>query len=120
MGHPECWFSAFSVVSQVKNSSPPRNGYKIDSVRAIVVCIGMLILVALVAMEKVHLSWGCGIFLLILLLIRAITLQELYGSIKVSVIFTIVGAFGMSTAMEKTGVANFIADVMMTVFSPLG
>jgi len=77
-------------------------------------------MIALVAAEIAELSYGCGILLLLLLAIRAITLPELYSSIKVTVIFTIVGATGVSNAMKSTGVANFIADVMMDVFAPMG
>ena len=80
--HPERWFSAFSVVSQAKNSAPPRHRYKIDSVRAAIVVTGALALIVLVATELIELSCGCGVLLVVLLAITAITLQELYGSLK--------------------------------------
>ncbi|CAK0909329.1 unnamed protein product, partial [Prorocentrum cordatum] len=67
-----------------------------------------------------ELSYGCGIFLLLLLAIRAITLPELHSSSEGSVIFTTVGATGISNAMKSTGVANLIADVMMSGFQQLG
>jgi len=114
------WTTTFTVVNSIPKSSPPRNTNGMDMWRGILVCVGMLTLVTLVTLEYVKLSYGCGLLLLVLLSIRAISLKELYASIKVGVIFTIVGAFGLSVALEKTGVANLIADSMLSVFRPLG
>jgi len=106
----KAWSEAFSLVSMVPNSQPPRySGGVRERQRAIFVCGGMFVLITLVTFSVIALSYGAGVFVLLLLLVRARSVTQVFESMKVPVLLTIAGAFGVSEALEQTGIATFAA-----------
>jgi len=114
------WSAAFTLLTPVRDSSPPRCGTDVDFVKAVFTCVGMLALVLATGLNILPLEIAAGILLLLLLAIKAVSLKEAYSSIKVNVLLVIVGASGMAAAMEKTGVAGFIAAKVMILVQPGG
>jgi di/tricarboxylate transporter len=114
------WTSAFALVTPVPHSSPPRNTTVVDYHRAVFTCVGMAMLVLLAGLNVLPLHLAGGIFLLSLILIKAITVEKALGEVKVGVILTIVGASGLASATEKTGVAALVADQLMELAMPGG
>jgi hypothetical protein len=114
------WSENFTVVKVVPNSSPPRFGGPRDKQRSVVACLGMLILIASVTAGYTKLSYGAGLLTCILLLIRSRSLSQVYLSVKAPVLFVIVGAFGISHALQETGVAHVIAANVTEVAGAYG
>merc|ERR1712190_255180 len=114
------WVSAFTLVKKVPNSSPPRFGANRDKPRAIATCLGMLLLVILVTAEHVKLATGAGLMTIFLLVIRSRSLSQVYSSVKAPVLFVIAGAFGLSHALQDSGVAHCIAVAVTSVAQDFG
>jgi len=125
------WSRSFALVRELPNSSPPRTGTPADRPRAIFVCAGMALLVGVVGLKDIPHEWnylhemvsldvGAGVFVLLLLLTRAITPETMFASMKPGVLLTIAGAFGLGKALESMGVAAFIAEKVMSVAGTMG
>ena len=56
----------------------------------------------------------------LMILTRCISPKEARESIELNVLLLIACAFGIAVALEKTGVAAFIADGIIALFSPFG
>jgi di/tricarboxylate transporter len=57
---------------------------------------------------------------LLMVLLRVLTIDEAYEAIEWRSIFLIAGMLPMGLAMETTGTARFLADLMVQQLSPLG
>eukprot|EP00929_Paragymnodinium_shiwhaense_P099161 TRINITY_DN6070_c0_g1_i8.p1 TRINITY_DN6070_c0_g1~~TRINITY_DN6070_c0_g1_i8.p1 ORF type:complete len:723 (-),score=108.25 TRINITY_DN6070_c0_g1_i8:497-2665(-) len=119
LGKP-AWAQNFSIVRQVPGSSPPRTTLDHDTPRALITCIGMLVLIISVTAEWVELDYGAGVFVMILLFSGALDIHSLYNSIKAPIILTIAAAFGVSLALQNSGVAYFVATSIMSVALKFG
>jgi hypothetical protein len=113
------WGSMFSVIRCVPNSSPPRGTLSIDVCRNAVTCAGMVILISLVTADVVELHIGGMAFLLLLLFTRALTVSQLLESMKPKILLTIVGALALGTALEKSGVVNYVAGLLTVAHGPI-
>jgi len=116
----ERWSSACTLILRIPNSSPARIGGPVDNLRNVVVCAGMLVLIGAASFAHVELHIGGVIILLLFLLIRAISVQKMFGAMKVDIILIIAGAMAMGEALTATGVVNAIADSLMAVARPFG
>jgi len=124
------WLSTFGVVRQVPNSEPPRSGRKNDTVRAVALCVGLLVFLVCGVMHSSFpdsYPWNqlsnvvvATMLLAFILLIRGLTLKEAYSEINGSVLLTIAGALAIGIAMQKTRLANCVADKVLFVVSPFG
>mmetsp|Transcript_62618 Transcript_62618/g.149388 ORF Transcript_62618/g.149388 Transcript_62618/m.149388 type:complete len:809 (+) Transcript_62618:54-2480(+) len=114
------WEEEFTITKMVPNSSPQRTGGVHDRVRCISVCLGMAVLIFSVTLELVRLSTGAGIFVLLLVLSNAFSMQSVYKTIKGPVLLTIAGAGGLSLALQATGIAMFAAKQMTAMAMPFG
>jgi len=114
------WEEEFTITKMVPNSSPERTGGVHDRVRCISVCLGMAVLIFSVTLELVRLSTGAGIFVLLLVLTNAFSMQSVYKTIKGPVLLTIAGAGGLSLALQATGIAMFAAKQMTAMAMPFG
>eukprot|EP00928_Gymnodinium_smaydae_P068771 TRINITY_DN5203_c0_g1_i3.p1 TRINITY_DN5203_c0_g1~~TRINITY_DN5203_c0_g1_i3.p1 ORF type:complete len:782 (+),score=56.01 TRINITY_DN5203_c0_g1_i3:44-2389(+) len=112
ISHAEAWASCFSLVHRVRNSSPPRIDRTVDTWRNLLTCCGMVLLIALVTADVVQLQIGGILFLMILLLIRALTIPQLLEAIRPNILLTIVGALALGTALEQSGVVTAIANCL--------
>jgi di/tricarboxylate transporter len=99
---------AFALVSEIENSAPPQFEKLLPAcgtavVMIIVFVVGALdLFVAALLASGVMLATGC------------LTQNAARKSVKWEVITTIAAAFGISAAMEQSGVAGEIADTLVT------
>ena len=98
---------AFALVSEVENSSPPQFEKLLPACLTAVVMIvvfvaGLLdLFVAALLASGVMLATGC------------LTQKQAREAVKWDIIVTIAAAFGISAAMEQSGVASAIADTLV-------
>lgn len=116
----EAWSECFSLVRQIPGSAPTRLNLPVDVWRNSAVCLGMAGLIALVTADIVDIATGGLLLLLLYLFIRAITVEQMLGSVKGSILLIIAGALCMAKGLENTGVVRFIAQVLMDAAAPLG
>ena len=106
--------SRFALVSEVDGSTPPRHD------RA---WIAGLILVAMVAINVIGVLPLITAALLAagaMVATRCLTGAQARRSLELPVLVAIAASFGIAAALEKTGVAGFIAHGIVDVARPLG
>jgi len=84
---------------------------------ALVILIGVLIVIAL---GVVHPSIAMLSGALLLVITRVLTMQEAYQSIDWKSVFLIAGILPLGLAMEITGTAQLIADVIVNIMGDYG
>lgn len=114
------WLSEFSVTHKVPDSSPLRVGGVHDRARCVLVCLGFVVYIGLVTLDVIHLAAGGGIFVMMLVLTNAHSMHTMYKAIKAPVLLTIAGAYGLSAALQVTGIALFASGKMKDLAMPLG
>jgi len=116
------WLEKFSVVRKVPNSAPPRTGRVADGLRAVFTGVGLLLMISLAMLSKKWLSMPVmgTIFLSSLLVIKGLTLEEVYSEINGRVLLTMVGALALGASMQETRLANCMADMIVSFAKPLG
>jgi hypothetical protein len=117
------WTREFIMSRRVQDSSPPRRGGVNDKARSTIVCLGLVFLVILMTLEVVSLPVGGGVFVLVIVFIRARSMEQVYESINARVLLTVAGAFGLSAALQETGLALFVASKIVnaaTAYGPHG
>jgi di/tricarboxylate transporter len=114
------WTTAFSLMTPIADSSPPRNTTTVDFHRAVFTSLGMVILVLVAGLNLMPLHIAAALFLIALILIKAITVEKALREVKVSVLLVIAGASGLASAMERTGIAALVAQKLMAVAMPGG
>jgi len=114
------WTAEFSLTSKVPDSAPPRVGMKSDRPRNALVLLGMLVLVILVTLDMTKLSYGGGVYVIFLVIINALTLHDVYRSMNASLLATIAGAFGVSAALQRTGIAGYLGSKVVALTLPGG
>mgnify|MGYP002852956388 CR=1 FL=1 len=98
---------AFALVSEIENSAPPQFDKLLPACGTAVVMIAVFVAGALDLFVAALLASG------IMLATGCLTQNAARGAVKWEVITTIAAAFGISAAMEATGVANAIATTLV-------
>jgi len=125
IGSPS-WRRDFGLVRQVRNSSPPRVGRIQDTFRSLFAvlgaafAIGAYVAVGLMDQKKASLSINLVALVGFYLLTKTLTVQQIYASMDVSVLLTIVGAFPFGTAFEAVGFDTWIANGLVKLMQPYG
>ena len=114
------WSAAFTLVHRVHRSQPPRHGLAVDYYRNVSTFVSFLVMIGLMAADVVRLDYGGVLLCAFYLFTRALTYEQFVSAFKPAILVTIVGAYAMGVALEKTGVVNRIADGMMSVAEPFG
>jgi len=116
------WQAACSLVQKVPDSSPLRVGGPVDNIRCISVVSGMVLLIGLASIPSsgVKLETGGLFFLLVLLCIRALTVEQLFAAIKFDILLIVAGALAMGEALQCTGIVNYLANTLMGLAEPFG
>jgi len=116
------WLRNFGVVRIVANSAPQRMGRLSDTLRAMSIAIGLAITIVLASMQKDNLSLNvlCVLLLCFMVMIKATTVKEAYSHVNSGVLLSIVGALALGDAVESTGLANYLAKVVVAVCAPGG
>ena len=105
---------AFALVSEIENSAPPQFDKLLPACGTAVVMIAVFVagvldlFVAALLASGIMLATGC------------LTQNAARAAVKWEVITTIAAAFGISAAMEATGVANAIAKTLVGGASSIG
>jgi di/tricarboxylate transporter len=85
------------------------------------IAIGALILaVSLVLFAGFHISLAMVIASMIMILTGCLTIEEAYESIDWRTVFLVAGMLPLGMAMEVTGTAEYLADLMLGFFGSLG
>lgn len=107
---------AFALLAEVKDSAPPRLRYLIP---ALIILVAMLT-VTVFGFETAPLL-VCGLFAAIIMVtIGLLSPQEARDAIDWSLYVAIAAAFGISKALENSGVAKGVATFLLTVGESIG
>ncbi|MFQ5932368.1 MAG: SLC13 family permease, partial [Nitrospiraceae bacterium] len=85
------------------------------------IAVGALVLaIAMVLFAGVQISLAMVIAAMIMILTGALTIEEAYESVDWRTVFLVAGMLPLGLAMEATGTAQFLADLMLGAFGPYG
>jgi di/tricarboxylate transporter len=85
------------------------------------IAIGIMALVlGLTTLGGFHISTAMVVGAVLMVLSGSLTMDEAYQSIEWRSVFLIAGMLPLGMAMESTGAARFLADLMLTAFGSLG
>jgi di/tricarboxylate transporter len=104
---------AFVVVSQL---NIPK--YRKSKILPAIAIIAGIVIVAALNIVPIVVSAICGCILMVLT--RCITLDEAYRSVEWRVIFLLAGVLTLGIALEKTGAARVLADLLISTVGILG
>jgi len=107
----------FYMVSKISDA-PPLNQKK-----SIISCLALFGMVALSAFGVMDIFLAAIMATILLLVSRCLTAVEARRSLELNVLVVIACSFGISRAIEKTGVASFFADQIVAgldIFGPIG
>jgi len=110
----------FALVRVVEGSKPPRHDECMDSVRKVISVATLITMVIVAATNVLSLLSAAIIATFIMVGCKCITMEEAFSAIKGRTILAIVFTFGVSTAMNITGVADFAADGIVALCTPFG
>ena len=105
---------AFALISEIEDSAPPQFDKLIPSVGTAVVMIAVFVAGALDLFVAALLASG------VMLATGCLTQEAARSAVKWEVIVTIAAAFGISAAMEQSGVASNIASTLVSAGNALG
>jgi di/tricarboxylate transporter len=80
----------------------------------------LLAAIALTLFGGLEISLAMVIAAIIMILTGALTIEEAYQSVDWRTVFLVAGMLPLGLAMEATGTARFLADIMLDTFGPLG
>jgi di/tricarboxylate transporter len=85
------------------------------------IAIGALVLaIGLTLFAGMSISLAMVIAAVIMILAGALRIEEAYESVDWRTVFLVAGMLPLGLAMELTGTAEFLADIMLGVFGPYG
>jgi di/tricarboxylate transporter len=85
------------------------------------IAVGALLLaIVLTIFGGVDIALAMVIAAMIMILSGSLTIEEAYESVDWRTVFLVAGMLSLGLAMEETGTARFIADLMLGVFGPYG
>lgn len=106
--------SDFYLVSEVPDSAQPRYG---KAVPALLILIMLIVTVTTEAMPMITTSLLAASAVVAL---GCLSVGEVRGAVDMSVLILIAAAFGVSKALEKTGVASGVASILVGAGASLG
>jgi di/tricarboxylate transporter len=85
------------------------------------IAVGALVLaIGLVIIGGIQISLAMVIAAMIMILSGALTIEEAYESVDWRTVFLVAGMLPLGLAMEATGTARFLADLILGAFGPFG
>jgi di/tricarboxylate transporter len=103
----------FLVLEPIETEQFRRNKAPI-AIGALVLAIGLTIFAGM------SISLAMVIAAVIMILAGALRIEEAYQSVDWRTVFLVAGMLPLGLAMELTGTAEFLADIMLGVFGPYG
>lgn len=104
----------FYLISKIKEVRKPER-YKVWTLFG-----GTLLAIFLSALNLIPLFMGLLVVLVVINILKVVNAKDLPKNIDYNLAVIIALSLALGTAMIKTGVANMIADVMISIFFPLG
>jgi len=104
----------FALISEIEDSAPPQFDKLLPSLGTAVVMIAVFVAGALDLFVAALLASG------IMLATGCLTQEQARAAVKWDVIVTIAAAFGISAAMEQSGVASGIASTLVSAGNAIG
>jgi di/tricarboxylate transporter len=104
---------AFQVLEPIELETYRRSKAPI-AVGALLLAIGLVIFAGMV------ISLAMVIAAMIMILFGALKIEEAYDSVDWKTVFLVAGMLPLGLAMELTGTARFVADLMLGLFGPYG
>lgn len=121
------WLTDFGVVRQLLNSAPPRSGRRQDGLRTLIAVVGAVMAIGLYvvgdqvkSLSNLTLTSNLLVLVGVLLISRTLKVEEVYGSMDVAVLLTIVAAGPFGQAIQNVGLASWIANSLVSLMNPLG
>ena len=85
------------------------------------IAVGALLLaIGLTIFAGMNIALSMIIAAMIMVLSGALTIEEAYESVDWRTVFLVAGMLTLGLAMEETGTATFLADIVLDVFRPYG
>ena len=84
------------------------------------IAVGALVLAIAMTIAGMNIALAMVIAAMIMILTGVLTIEEAYESIDWRTVFLVAGMLPLGLAMELTGTAEFLADIMLGVFGPFG
>jgi len=112
--------SHFALVREVEGSKPPRHDEGMDQFRMFLSLAILIAMVVAAATGALDLLPAALLTVGVLVASKCISLDEAFRAVKGRVLLAIVVTFGVSSAMKSTGVADFTAEGIVALCTPLG
>ncbi|MDZ7332644.1 MAG: SLC13 family permease [candidate division KSB1 bacterium] len=110
------WYNSneFNLVSEAENipSKPKRYAYFSASL--------FVVMILMMALEIIPIVITTAIIAVALILFKCISLVDAQKSVQLNVLLIIASAFGISHALENSGVAKFLAEKLILLIGSLG
>jgi di/tricarboxylate transporter len=85
------------------------------------IAVGALLLaIVLTIFAGMNIALSMVIAAMIMILTGALTIEEAYESVDWRTVFLVAGMLPLGMAMAETGTAEFLADIVLGIFGPLG
>lgn len=104
----------FYLISKVKEIR------KLSRLQALTLLIGTVAAIVLSSIGVIKLFFALIVLISLLLILKVTTTQELARSVDYDLAFIIAMALALGIAMEKTGVAEILGNIMIDIFKPWG
>ncbi len=104
----------FYLISRV------REFRKLEMYKSIILIGGLLAAIAVSALGYISLFMALMILMIVIQILKIISPKDIPKSIDYNLAIIIVLSLALGTAMIKTGMADMIADFIITVFKPFG
>ena len=106
--------SPLMIISETEEKKP------IKKKKVIIVVSVLFFVVVMAAFNIIPIMASSIIGVTVLVILRSITIKEVYKAINWQVIFLIAGAISMGTAMENSGTAKLVAEKLIELFGNWG
>ncbi len=100
----------------ISETERPRFSYR--KIAAVILIVTGIVLAAALNIAPIILSASVGVTLMILL--NLISAEEAYKAIEWKVIFLLAGVLSMGVALQKTGAADLLSDLLINSFGLMG
>lgn len=104
----------FYFISKVKDFQ------KLESYKVWTLLAGIPVIILLAALKIVSLFMGLIVLIMVILAMKIVKAKDLYKSVDYNLAMIIALSLALGTAMIKSGAAELIADLLISVFLPLG
>ena len=110
----------FALASELPDSKPPRQDGVKDIGRAAMTWVMLSLIVVVSAFNDEYLLEMCVITISLQIFLKVMTLEEAWGAVKGSTLLTIASSFSLGTAIQKSRLAEDIANLIGLVAGPFG